>query len=143
MTLASFFAMLAFFLMRSFLFVGIFGGGRNRDSGGGSIWMVYLVSMLVYFVSQILILALGRYRELSADRRGAYLTRRPRDLASALRKIAGSMPHTNQQTKQAVQSMNAFFIVPTSLKELFSSHPPLERRIRELEKIERELGGAA
>lgn len=141
MTLASFFAMLAFFLLRSFFFIGIFGGGRSRDQGGGSIWMVYLVSMAVYFLSQILILALGRYRELAADRGGAYLTGRPGDLASALRKIAGGMSRTDKRQQHAVEQMNAFFIVPTSIKELFSSHPPLERRIRELEKIENELHG--
>lgn len=139
MTLASFFAMLAFFLMRSFMFMGLFGGGRSRDSGGGSIWVVYLVSMAVYFVSQILILALGRYRELAADRGGAYLTRRPRDLASALQKISGSMRAVPQEQKQSLETMNAFFIVPTSLKELFSSHPSLDRRIEQLERIEREL----
>ena len=43
-------------------------------TSGGSIWVVYLVSMAVYFISQILILALGRYRELAADRGGANLT---------------------------------------------------------------------
>lgn len=143
MTLASFFAMLAMLLMRSFFFMGLFGGGRSRGSqGGGSFWMIYLVTIAVYFVSQILILALGRYRELAADRGGAYLTRRPRDLASALRKIADGVTKTDPRQRRAVEQMNAFFIVPTKLKELFSSHPPLDRRIRELEEIERELHGA-
>ncbi len=143
MTLASFFAMLAMLLMRSFFFMGLFGGGRSRgNQGGGSFWMIYLVTIAVYFVSQILILALGRYRELAADRGGAYLTRRPRDLASALRKIADGVTKTDPRQRRAVEQMNAFFIVPTKLKELFSSHPPLERRIRELEEIERELHGA-
>lgn len=142
MTLASFFAMLAFFLMRSFLFAGIFGGSRDRDSGGGSIWVVYLVSMLVYFLSQILILALGRYRELAADRGGAYLTGQPRELASALSKISGSMQAVPRDRKQNLETMNAFFIVPTSLKELFSTHPSLDRRIEQLQRIERELDSA-
>jgi heat shock protein HtpX len=140
MTLASFFAMVAFFLMRSFMFMGFFGGGDDDDNGGGSIWVVYLVSMLVYLVSQVLILALGRYRELAADRGGAYVTRRPRDLASALTKISSDMAHIPEQNKKQVQSMNAFFIVPTSVKELFSSHPSLERRLAQLQEIERDLG---
>jgi heat shock protein HtpX len=141
MTLASFFAMVAFFMMRSFLFMGFFGGGGDDDdSGGGSIWMVYLVSMVVYLVSQVLILALGRYRELAADRGGANLTRKPRDLASALVKISNEMENTPRKAKRQVEKMNALFIVPTSVRELFSSHPSLERRLEQLEQISREQG---
>ena len=140
MTLASFFAMVAFFLMRMFFFTGLFGGGDDDDSGG-SIWVVYLISMLVYFVSQLLILALGRYRELAADRGGAHLTQRPRDLANALVKISGDMQRMPPGTKRQLERMNAFFIVPTSLREVFSTHPSLERRIDQLEEISRELGG--
>jgi heat shock protein HtpX len=141
MTLASFFAMVAMLLMRSFFFMGFMGGGR-RDSndGGGSIWMVYLVSMAVYFISQILILALGRYRELAADRGGAALTGRPKDLASALVKISKDMKDTSPQAKRQMETMNAFFIVPTSVKELFSTHPSLERRLEQLEEISQEMG---
>lgn len=143
MTLASFFAMVAFFAMRMFFFTGLFGGGDDDEGGGGgSIWMVYLVSMLVYFISQILILALGRYRELAADRGGAHLTGRPADLASALKKIASDVEHTPAKTKRQVERMNAFFIVPMSVRELFSTHPSLERRLEQLEQIERELGAA-
>jgi heat shock protein HtpX len=139
MTLASFFAMVAFFLMRSFLFMGFFGGGDD-DEGGGSWVVVWLVSMVVYFISQILILALGRYRELAADRGGANLTRRPKDLASALVKISDDMKHAHPKAKRQVETMNAFFIVPTSVKELFSTHPSLEKRLEQLEEISRELG---
>jgi heat shock protein HtpX len=140
MTLASFFAMVAFFLMRMFFFTGLFGGGDDDDNGGGSIWVVYLISMVVYFVSQLLILALGRYRELAADRGGAHLTRRPKDLESALVKISNDMQRTPAGAKRQVERMNAFFIVPTSISELFSTHPSLERRIEQLEQISRELG---
>jgi heat shock protein HtpX len=140
MTLASFFAMVAFFAMRMFFFTGLFGGGDGDDEGGGSIWMVYLVSMLVYLVSQILILALGRYRELAADRGGANLTRKPRDLASALTKIARDVEQAPAGHKRQVERMNAFFIVPTSVREIFSTHPSLERRLEQLERIEQELG---
>ena len=141
MTLASFFAMIAFFAMRMFFFTGLFGGGDgDDDEGGGSIWMVYLVSMLVYFISQLLILALGRYRELAADRGGANLTRKPRDLASALVKISNEVEHAPAGHKRQVERMNAFFIVPTSVREIFSTHPSLERRLEQLERIEQELG---
>lgn len=141
MTLASFFAMVAMFLMRSFFFMGIFGGGGgDDDEEGGSIWAVYLVSMAVYFISQLLILALGRYRELAADRGGANLTGRPRDLASALVKISKDMHDTPRTAKRQVETMNAFFIVPTSIKEVFSTHPSLERRLEQLEEVAHELG---
>ncbi|MEX2394802.1 MAG: zinc metalloprotease HtpX [Actinomycetota bacterium] len=141
MTLASFFAMVAFFLMRSFFFMGFFGGGDDDDdSGGGSIWVVYLVTFAVYLISQILILALGRYRELAADRGGANLTRRPKDLASALVKISEDVKHAPAAAKKQVETMNAFFIVPTSIKEIFSTHPSLERRLEQLEEISREIG---
>jgi heat shock protein HtpX len=140
-TLAWFFARVAFFRMRSLLFMGIFGGGGDDDDeGGGSIWMVYLVSMAVYFVSQLLILALGRYRELAADRGGANLTGRPRDLMSALQKISADIQAAPATSKRQVETMNAFFIVPTSVKELFSSHPSLERRLEQLEGVAQELG---
>lgn len=142
MTLASFFAMVAFFIMRSFLFMGFMGGGDDDEPGDGAgSWVViWLVSMAVYFVSQILILALGRYRELAADRGGAHLTRRPQDLASALTKISRDIERTPQPQKRQVERMNAFFIVPTSVRELFSSHPSLERRLEQLARIEDELG---
>lgn len=141
MTLASFFAMVAFFAMRMFFFTGLFGGGDDDEGGGSAIWMVYLVSMLVYFVSQILILALGRYRELAADRGGAHLTRRPRDLAAALVKIASDVERVPDRAKRQVERMNAFFIVPMSLREVFSTHPSLERRLDQLERIALELEG--
>lgn len=142
MTLASFFAMVAFFLMRMFFFTGLFGGGDDDDDGGGgSIWLVYLISMAVYFVSQLLILALGRYRELAADRGGAHLTRRPRDLASALVKISGDMQQMPPGAKRQLERMNAFFIVPTGVRELFSTHPSLERRLEQLAEISEDLGG--
>ncbi|HVE91646.1 MAG TPA: zinc metalloprotease HtpX [Actinomycetota bacterium] len=139
MTLASFFAMLAFFIMRSFLWMGIFGGGDDEDSGGGSMVVVWLVSMVVYLVSQVLILALGRYRELAADRGGAQLTGHPSHLASALVKISGAMERMPQRDMRQVETMNAFFIVPTKVKEIFSTHPSLDRRLRQLAQIQQEL----
>jgi len=142
MTLASFFAMLAFFVMRIFFFTGLFGGGgrsRNNQGGGSAIWLVYLVSMAVYFVSQLLILALGRYRELAADRGGAYITHHPEHLASALVKISNEMKNVPERAKKPVEAMNAFFIVPTNFRELLSTHPSLERRLEQLDHISNEL----
>src|SRR5436190_16083208 len=70
MTVASFFAMLAAMLTRFGFYAGMFGGG-NRDSNNNSVpvWLiVVVVSVITYFLSQILILAISRYREFAADR---------------------------------------------------------------------------
>jgi heat shock protein HtpX len=147
MTLASFFAMVAFFLMRSLMWFGMFGGfggGRDRDSrdsSGGAILGVFIVSMAVYFISQLLLLALGRYRELAADRGGAVLTGQPSELASALVKISGAMQAVPQKDMRQLQTMNAFFIVPTKVSQFFSSHPSLEKRLDQLDRIQRQLEG--
>ena len=69
---------------------------------------------------------------LAADRGGANLTRRPKDLASALIKISEDVKHAPENAKKRVETMNAFFIVPTSIKEIFSTHPSLERRLEQL-----------
>lgn len=141
MTLASFFAMVAFFVMRIFFFTGLFGGGgRSRDANATPIWLVYLVSMGVYFVSHLLLLALGRYRELAADRGGAALTGRPRLLASALVKISNDVKRAPEEPRKAHESMNAFFIVPLTVREVFSTHPSLERRLEQLDRLSQELG---
>jgi heat shock protein HtpX len=145
MTLASFFAMVAMFMMRSFFFGSLFGGGRRGGGGQGSapILVMYIVSFAVYIISQILIMALSRYREFAADRGAAHLTGRPQDLASALVKISGGMQRLSPQQKEVLHSMNAFFIIPTSFKEIFSSHPTLEKRLDNLSKVSRELGLSA
>jgi len=140
LTLASFLAMLAALIMNNFLFAAMFS--RNRESP----WIIAgIVAIIVYFVSQLLILALSRYREFAADRGSAYITGRPRDLISALQKISNKMDNVPRQAKQQVESANAFFIIPAlsgrTLMELFSTHPPLEKRIANLEQVELELRG--
>jgi heat shock protein HtpX len=144
MTLASFFAMVAFFAMRIFFFTGLFGGGRRSNNGGNAspIWVIYLGSMAVYFISHLLLLALGRYRELAADRGGANLTGHPSHLASALVKISNDMKRSPEAPRKAHESMNAFFIVPMTMREVFSTHPSLERRLEQLDRLSRELGEA-
>ena len=77
MTIASFFAMLAAFLMRMGMFGGMFGGGRNRD-GGAPAWLIILVvSLLTYLISTLLILMISRYREYAADRGAGLLAGAP------------------------------------------------------------------
>lgn len=142
MTMASFIAMIASMIMQSFFFSALFGG-RNRE--GGSWIIIWIVSIIVYAISTLLILALSRYREFAADRGSALITRNPRALISALNKISGRMEAVPVEAKARVEGANAFFIIPAlsgnSIMELFSTHPPLEKRIANLEKIEAELRG--
>jgi heat shock protein HtpX len=146
MTIASFFAMLAGLLTRFGLYGGMFGGGgRNRDNNGVPIWLiVLLVSVVTYFLSQILILAISRYREFAADRGSALITGAPEHLMSALQKITSDIFRIPTQDLRQVEGMNAFFIIPTSVKStartLFMTHPPLEKRLAALAEIAREMG---
>jgi heat shock protein HtpX len=145
MTLASFFAMLAALLTRVGLYGGMFGGGgRNRD-GGAPIWLIiFVVSILTYVISFVLIRTISRYREFAADRGSALITGAPEQLMSALQKIASDITRIPQRDLREVEGMNAFFIIPTTVKsslgELFATHPPLEKRLARLAAIAQEMG---
>jgi heat shock protein HtpX len=145
MTLASFFAMLAALLTRFGLYGGMFGGGdRNRD-GGAPVWLIiFVVSLLTYVISFVLIRTISRYREYAADRGAALITGAPEQLMSALQKIASDMLRIPQRDLRQVESMNAFFIVPTNWKasvgQIFMTHPPLEKRLARLGEIAQEMG---
>jgi heat shock protein HtpX len=147
MTVASFFAMLAALLTRIGMYAGFFGGFGNRDSNNNAVpvWLIVtLVSIVTYALSFILIRTISRYREYAADRGSALITGAPEYLMSALQKIASDMMRIPQRDLREVAGMNAFFIVPTSVKErtaeLFMSHPPLEKRLGALARISREMG---
>jgi heat shock protein HtpX len=148
MTVASFFAMLAGLLTRFGLYSGMFGGfGGSRDSNNNSVpvWLiVVVVSVITYFLSQILILAISRYREYAADRGSALITGAPEHLMSALQKIASQITMIPQEDLRQVETMNAFFIIPTNWRkrgaELFMTHPPMEKRLAALAEISREMG---
>ena len=152
MTLASSAGIVAAMLTRSFQFggFGMMSGGRSRNNsnnsnnGGAPAWLVVLlVSLLVYAISFLATRLLSRYRELCADRSGAYLTQKPAKLASALQKITGEMAAIPQRDLRASSAMNAFFIAPAisgaSLKTLTSTHPSLEQRLEQLARIQAEL----
>jgi heat shock protein HtpX len=142
MTIASFFASVASMITQFGFFFGGWGGGDDDDSGPGFA-IVLLASFVVYIVSFFLMLALSRYREFAADRGAALITGRPSALASALLKLNGAMQRVPDQDLRAAERMNAFFIVPTSVKSsihtLFMTHPPMEKRVEALQRLEAQL----
>jgi heat shock protein HtpX len=149
MTVASFFAMLAAMLTRFGLYAGMFGGfGGGRGRGNNNqvpVWLiVFLVSMVVYAISFVLIRTISRYREYAADRGSAVITGAPEHLMSALQKIASGITQIPQRDLREVAGMNAFFIVPTNwrtqMSEVFMDHPPMEKRLAALAEIAREMG---
>ena len=141
MTIASFLSTVAFYFVRYSLYFGNMGGDRRRD--GGSTVLVWLISIAVWVVSFILIRALSRYREFSADRGAAIITGQPANLASALMKISGVMDRVPSEDLRKMEGMNAFFTVPalsgSSLMDIFSTHPSVEKRIAKLEKMQQEM----
>jgi heat shock protein HtpX len=146
MTVASSLGLLAGFITRyGMYFGGMFGGGRDRNNnnGGPAFIVVFMVSLLVYAVSFVLIRGLSRYRELSADRSGAYMTGRPSKLSSALVKISGDMARIPNRDLRDSQAMSAFFFAPAinreSIGALFSTHPPLQQRLDQLARVSAEL----
>lgn len=142
MTIASFLAMVAGILIRWGFF---FGGGSRNNSGAAAFLVIFLVSILVYIISYILMQALSRYREFAADRGAAIITGRPSALASALMKISGRMEAVPSKDLREAQALNAFFILPASAKkafaQMFSTHPPIEKRIERLREMESQLQG--
>ncbi|MHB1516782.1 MAG: zinc metalloprotease HtpX [Acidimicrobiales bacterium] len=156
MTIASFLGVVAGLVTRLMFWTGMLGGfgggGRGGNNQGGQDnaalieLSVLVVSVVVYAISFLLTRALSRYRELAADRSGALLTGQPSVLASALVKVTGEMSRIPTRDLRKAESFNAFYFTPAiaksgvSLSTLFSTHPPLEKRLDQLAKIEAELG---
>ena len=141
MTIAGFLGVAAGLVMRWGLY---FGGGSRRENNGLPVWLlIWLGSIVVYAVSFLLTRVLSRYRELCADRSGAYLTGKPSALASALTKISGEMARIPTRDLRQEQAFNAFMFAPAlnaqSVSGLFSTHPPLERRLEQLAQISADL----
>lgn len=139
LTLASVFSTVAWYLVR----FGLFGGlqTRNRNSAGTSA-IVLLVAITTWVVSFLIIRAISRYREFSADRGGAIMTGKPDKLANALLKISGKIKVIPPKELENVQKLNAFFIIPalsgSSIANLFSTHPPVEKRVQKLMEMKSE-----
>jgi len=154
MTIASFLAIVAALLIRIAFYGELFGGGRGRGGNNQNAAIVMLalmaVSIVVYAVSFLLIRMLSRYRELAADRSGAFLTGQPSALKSALVKVTGDIGKIPSRDLRTAEPLNAFFFAPAmslrgggpSLSSVFSTHPSLERRLAELDKVQRQLNQA-
>ncbi len=143
MTVASFFSMVAAMIVRFGIYSSMFRG--SRDNAGALAFVVMIgVAILTYVISYVLILTLSRYREYAADRGAAVITGAPEYLMSALQKISNQMTRIPARDLREVEGMNAFFIVPVSVRksvgELFMTHPPLEKRIAKLAEIAQEMG---
>ncbi len=145
MTLASFFATIAAYIVQFGFFFG--GGSAGDDDDNPSFLVLLLASLVVYVVSFILMQALSRYREFAADRGAAIITGRPSALASALNKISSGMAQIPQRDLRATSELQAFYIFPPgagkSIAALFATHPPLEKRIEALARLESQLQGSA
>jgi heat shock protein HtpX len=142
LTLASVFSTVAAYLMQFGFYGGLHGGmgyGRDRNSGGTMI-IVIVVSVLVWIISFLIIRAISRYREFSADRGAAQMTGKPVKLANALMKISGTMRRVPTKDLRQVEGLNAFFIIPaisgSTIGNLFSTHPPTEKRVQKLMEME-------
>ncbi|HET9897102.1 MAG TPA: zinc metalloprotease HtpX [Streptosporangiaceae bacterium] len=155
MTIASFLGIMAGLLVRFAFYSELFGGGgRDRRGGGGGdqntfpvVLVVLLVGIVVYAISFLLIRLLSRYRELSADRSGALLTGQPSALASALVKVSGEMSRIPTRDLRTAEPLNAFYFAPAlstrgggpSLSNIFSTHPSLDKRLKALDEISKQL----
>ena len=150
LTWASIIVIMAGFMMQMLFWMSLFGGfgggGRGRGGGGQAMMVmmaVYLGTIIIYFLAQILIMALSRYREFAADRGGAILTGAPMQLASALSKISDDMYRIPEKDMRQVEHANAFFIIPAlkgkGMASMFSSHPALDKRIERLQNMQRQM----
>ena len=143
MTMASFFASLAAMIVQ---FGFLFGGGHSSDDDNPSAAFLVLISLAVYVISFFLMQSLSRYREFAADRGAAVITGRPSALSSALMKISSGMERI-PQTDLRKQELAAFYFFPPGAKKavggLFATHPPMEKRIEALNRLESQLQGSA
>ncbi len=153
MTIASFVGIIAGLLVRFAFYSELFGGGgrgrggNNNNGGALPVMLIVLaVGMVTYAISFLLIRLLSRYRELAADRAGALLTGQPSALASALTKVSGAMSAIPTKDLREAQPLSAFYFAPAlksdtvSLSTIFSTHPSLDRRLRQLSEISAQLG---
>jgi heat shock protein HtpX len=149
LTLASLFSTVAWYLMQFGFYGGLYSGGmgyggnRSNNSAGAMI-IVIAVAMLTWVISFLVIRAISRYREFAADRGSAQMTGKPIKLANALMKISGTMKNIPTRDLRQEEGLNAFFIVPalsgSTIGNLFSTHPPVQKRVEKLMEMEASMG---
>ncbi|MBI3758468.1 MAG: zinc metalloprotease HtpX [Deltaproteobacteria bacterium] len=111
-------------------------GGRDENGRGGGIIELLAMAILAPLAATMIQLAISRTREYQADASGAHLTHNPLLLANALRKLESANERMPMDASQATAHM--FIVNPLSaggLSRLFSTHPPIEERIRRLEQM--------
>jgi heat shock protein HtpX len=139
-TLASLFSTIAFQIMQFGYFGSFFSYGDRDRNNGGAMLIIILVAFVTWLVSFFIIRAISRYREYSADRGSAQMTGKPAILANALMKISGTMNQVPDRDLRQVEGLNAFFIIPaisaSTFANLFSTHPPIEKRVQKLLEME-------
>lgn len=114
----------------------LFGGGRNSDDEGGGGFSVILMAILAPIAAMVIQMAISRSREYGADRGGAEISGNPLYLAGALRKLEMANRQVPMDANPATAHM--FIVNPLSgsgMMSLFSTHPPLEERIKRLEEL--------
>jgi len=141
MTMASSVAAVASFVIQMAFWIGL-ASEDDRDNGNAFL-IILLVSLAVGFISNILVMALSRYREYAADRGGAILTGAPEQLASALLRISGTMQHIPNQDLRQAQPLSALYIAsPRKVaSEFFSDHPSVENRVARLQRLQQQMVG--
>lgn len=148
LTLASLFSTVAWYLMQFGFYGGLYSGGMgyggNRNNSGGAMIIVIAVALLTWVISFLIIRAISRYREFAADRGSSQMTGKPIKLANALLKISGTMKNIPTRDLRQEEGLNAFFIVPalsgSTIGNLFSTHPPVQKRVQKLMDMEASMG---
>ncbi|MBI4328365.1 MAG: zinc metalloprotease HtpX [Chloroflexi bacterium] len=118
----------------------MFGGGRDRENGGGNIISLLVVAIVMPLAALLVQLAISRAREYQADSSGALLSRKPLALASALEKLQRGVQRQPMQVPEGAAHL--FIVNPLSgrqMANLFSTHPPLEERVARLREMSERL----
>jgi len=140
-TVASAIMFIAMIARWSMIFGG-FGGGRNREGGGMlGIFALLATIILAPIAASVIRLAISRQREYGADETGAHITHAPLSLASALQKLEDYSKVRPMQVNPAVSHL--FIVNPlgkVDFGSLFSTHPPVQKRIERLNQIARQTG---
>lgn len=115
----------------------IFGGGRDRDEEGGGMLGLLVMAIVAPLAALLIQMAISRSREYEADRGGAEISGNPLYLANALRKLDSANRQLPMQ-EATPASAHMFIVNPLSaggIASLFSTHPPMEERVRRLEEM--------